>query len=229
MKRDVYERITGKIVAELEKGVRPWMQPWSAGNAEGRIVRPLRANGIPYRGINVLMLWAESIEKGYASPIWMAFKQALELNAHIRKGEHSSLIVYASKITRTETDAESGEDSERDIPFLKGYTVFNVEQIDGLPAHFHVKPELERDPVARIAHADAFANATAAITHGAGRAYYTTALDRVQMPPFKAFRDAPSYYATLIHELTHYAEVPIMPRRSLRALRTGHCGHSLSA
>jgi antirestriction protein ArdC len=73
------------------------------------------------------------MEKGYAAPIWMTFKQALEPKANVRKGEHGSLVVYADKITRTETDTDTGEESEHAIPFMKGYTVFNVEQIDGLP------------------------------------------------------------------------------------------------
>jgi antirestriction protein ArdC len=127
MRTDVYQKITDRIVAELEQGVRPWMKPWSAGNGEGRIMRPLRANGIPYQGINVLMLWSEAIEKGYASPIWMTFKQALGLKATVRKGEHGCLVVYADKIIRTEADSETGEEAERAIPFMKGYTVFNTE------------------------------------------------------------------------------------------------------
>src|SRR5579863_9219053 len=69
MKADVYERITGQIVAELEKGVRPWFKPWNAEHAAGRITRPLRSNGIPYRGINVLMLWSEAMTKGFAAPM----------------------------------------------------------------------------------------------------------------------------------------------------------------
>jgi antirestriction protein ArdC len=64
---DVYQKITDRVVRELEQGVRPWMKPWSAGNGEGPIMRPLRGNGIPYQGINVLMLWSEAIEKGYAN------------------------------------------------------------------------------------------------------------------------------------------------------------------
>ena len=105
-KQDVYTRITNKIVADLEQGVRPWMKPWNAGNTAGRITRPLRHNGVPYSGINILMLWASSIEQGFAAPIWMTFKQALELNAHVRKGEKGSLVVYANSITKTEDDGE---------------------------------------------------------------------------------------------------------------------------
>ena len=119
MKADVYERITGQIVNELEKGVRPWFKPWNAEHAAGRITRPLRSNGIPYRGINVLMLWSEAITKGYTAPIWMTFKQSLELNAHVKKGEKGSLVVYANKITRSEIDSDSGDEIEREIPFMQ--------------------------------------------------------------------------------------------------------------
>jgi antirestriction protein ArdC len=116
MRTDVYDKITNQIVAELEKGVRPWHKPWNAEHAAGRITRPLRANGIPYQGVNVLMLWSAALDKGYAAPIWMTFKQALELKANVRKGEHGSLVVYADKIIRTET-TDTGEESERAIPF----------------------------------------------------------------------------------------------------------------
>lgn len=126
MKTDIYTRITDQIVADLEKGVRPWMKPWSGGNTEGRIVRPLRHNGEPYRGINVLMLWSAAIEKGYAAPHWMTFRQAKEMGAHVKKGEQGTLVVYAGAITRAEIDDATGEEAEREIPFLKGYTVFNV-------------------------------------------------------------------------------------------------------
>ena len=184
--------------AELEQGVRPWLKPWNAEHAAGRITRPLRGNGIPYQGINVLMLWSEAIEKGYAAPIWMTFKQALELKAYVRKGEHGSLVVYADKIIRTETDATTGEEAERAIPFMKGYTVFNVEQIDGLPEHYYAKPAPRSETVQRIERAESFFAATGAnVVHGGNRACYVPSTDHVQMPPIDFFRDAESYYATL--------------------------------
>jgi antirestriction protein ArdC len=152
--RDVYSRITNKIIADLEQGVRPWMRPWNAEHAAGRITRPLRHNGIPYKGINVVMLWSASVTKGYACPIWLTFKQALELGGNVRKGETGELVVYADRITRTETDA-LGEEVEQAIPFLKGYTVFNAEQCDGLPAHYTAKAEPPAlTPLQRIDAAD---------------------------------------------------------------------------
>lgn len=106
-RQDVYSRITNRIVAELEKGVRPWMKPWNAEHALGRITRPLRHNGVPYQGINILSLWMDETLKGFAAPIWMTYRQALELGAHVRKGEHGSLVVYANSITKNDMDANS--------------------------------------------------------------------------------------------------------------------------
>lgn len=226
-KQDVYARITNHIVAELEKGVRPWMQPWSSEHAAGRISRPLRANGIPYRGINTVMLWSESVMKGFAAPIWMTFKQAQELGAHIRKGERGSLVVFASTLHRTETDETSGEEFERDIPYMKGYTVFNVEQIDGLPEHYTRPADPVLDPVERIGHADTFFTATGAdIRHGGNRAFYSQGEDRIQLPPFETFKDAESYYATLAHEGIHWTKHRSRLDRDLGRKRWGDEGYA---
>jgi antirestriction protein ArdC len=228
MRTDVYQTITNQIVASLEKGVRPWHQPWTAGNGEGRIVRPLRGNGVPYQGINVLMLWSAAIEKGYSSPIWMTFKQTLDLKAHVRKGEKGSLVVYADKMTRTETDADTGEENERTIPFLKGYTVFNVEQIDGLPDHYYGKLETPTDLVARIPHAESFFNAIeATIVHGGSRACYVPRTDTIHMPCIDFFRDAESYYATLAHEATHWTKAPARLDRDFGRKRFGDEGYAM--
>lgn len=203
-RQDVYTRVTDKIVAELEKGVRPWIKPWSAEHAAGRITRPLRHNGETYSGINILMLWASAMEQDFTAPIWMTFRQAKELNANVRKGEKGSLVVYANTLTRTE-EADNGEEVERQIPFMKGYTVFNVEQIDGLPDHYYSKPAPRMDGPQRIDHAESyFTGLKADIRHGGNRAYYSVSTDHVQMPYFESFRDAESYYATLAHEMTHW-------------------------
>jgi serine/threonine protein kinase len=109
----------------------------------------------------------------YTAPIWMTFRQATELNAHVRKGEKGSLVVFANAITRTEHDDKTGEDVKREIPYMKGYTVFNVEQIEGLPEIYYAKAAPALDPVARIDHAEKFFASTAAtIKHGGNRAYY---------------------------------------------------------
>ena len=147
-KADVYARVTARIVADLENGVRPWMKPWSAGNTEGRITRPLRFNGTPYRGMNVLLLWGEAMERGFNAAIWMTYKQAQALGAQVRKGETGSLVVYADTFTKTE-EGEAGQEQTREIPFMKGNTVFNVEQIDGLPDQYQPTPRHALPPPRR--------------------------------------------------------------------------------
>ncbi len=212
---DVYQRITERIVADLEKGVRPWVQPWNTSNMAGRITRPLRHNGEPYSGMNVLLLWSEAMARGFASPIWMTFRQAIELGAHVRQGEAGATVVYASRFTRKETDA-AGDEVERDIPFLKAYTVFNVEQIEGLPDSYHRPPPPAPDPLVRIEHADRFfTNTGAVIRHGGAQAYYAPSGDFIQMPRFESFRDAASYVAVLAHESVHWTAHPDRVGRDL--------------
>jgi antirestriction protein ArdC len=134
----------------------------------------------------------------------MTFKQALQLDAAVRKGETGSTVVFASRFTKSENDGEGGE-VDREIPFLKAYSVFNVEQIDGLPDHYYHCPVPKIDPVERIEHADRFfRNTGAIIRHGGTQAYFSPGQDFIQMPLFQSFKDAASYYATLSHEATHW-------------------------
>ena len=225
-RKDVYTRVTERIISDLEQGIRPWMKPWNAEHAAGRITKPLRHNGTPYRGMNILLLWGEAMAKGYAAPIWMTYKQAQELGANVRKGEHGSLVVYANTISKTETN-DQGEDVEREIPFMKGYTVFNVEQVDGLPAHYYAQPENPLPLSERIAHADAFITGTGAlIQHGGNSAFYAPSRDSIQLPPFEAFKDKESYYGTALHELTHWTKAKHRLDRDFSAKRFGDHGYA---
>lgn len=204
IRQDVYSRVTAKIVADLDRGVRTWLKPWEASNTSGRITLPLRHNGVPYRGINILLLWGEAVACGYASNKWMTYRQAQELGAHVRKGEHGSLVVYADRITKTEQN-EKGEDVERDIPFMKGYTVFNVDQIEGLPEDYYVRPAPAGEKLQLIEEAERFFTATGAlIRHGGNKAYYAPGPDVIQLPVPESFKDAESYAAIKAHELTHW-------------------------
>jgi antirestriction protein ArdC len=174
-----------------------------------------------------VMLWSASVAKGYSAPLWFTFKQALDLGGHVRKGETGELVVYADRITRTETDAK-GEELEKAIPFLKGYTVFNAEQCEGLPAHCCAKAEPPAlDPLQRIEAADRFFAATGAdIRHGGTRAYYAPGPDYIQVPPFETFRDAESYAATLAHELTHWTKHDRRLARDFGRQRHGDEGYA---
>jgi antirestriction protein ArdC len=167
----------------------------------------LRHNGIPYKGINVVMLWSASVVKGYFCPLWLTFKQALELGGNVRKGEHGELVVYANRITRTETD-EKGAEIEREIRSSKA-------EPPALP------------PAARIERADRFFAATRAeIRYGGTRAYYAEGPDYVQMPPFETFRDAESFAATEAHELIHWTKHTTGLARDMGRVRWGDEGYA---
>ena len=223
---DLYTRVTAHILADLERGVRPWLQPWHAANTTGRVTRPLRHNGTPYRGINILLLWGEAMTKGYAAPIWMTFTQATTLGAHVRKGEHGTLVVYADTFTRTETN-DQGDEVERRIPFLKSYTVFNVEQMAGLPAPYLTAPAPPGDPLQLIDRAERFFGATGAVVrHGGDRAYYSPTLDVIQLPPPEAFRDAERYAATKSHEFLHWTKHETRLNRDFGGTRFGDAGYA---
>lgn len=139
----------------------------------------------------------------------------------MRKGEHGSLVVYADRFNKTEQN-EKGEDVERSIPFMKGYTVFNVEQIEGLPAHYdqQAAPREEACTLALIEEAETFFAAIgAAFRHGWNRAFYAPAADFIQLPPPDSFRDAESYAATKAHELIHWSGHDDRMARIRQALR----------
>jgi antirestriction protein ArdC len=229
MKQDVYTRVTDTLLAALEAGTRPWMQPWNAEHAAGKISRPLRHNGQPYAGINVLMLWMEATAKGYTAPIWMTYNQAKELGAQVRKGEHGSLVVYANTFTKTETNKETGEDEEKEIPFMKGYTVFNVEQIEGLPAHYYAKatPPTFHRTSATPGWTPFLPRPAPTFATAATGPFTPSAPTISKCRPSKFFKDPESYYATLAHESTHWTRHPSRLNRDMGRKKWGDAGYAM--
>lgn len=202
---DIYETITSAIVARIEAGdVLPWHQPWQAGHAAGPVSRPLRHNGQPYQGINVLWLWMTAHGRGYTCPLWLTYRQAQELGGHVRKGERATPVVYASTFAKDEQNS-AGETVRRNIPFLKTYSVFNAEQCDGLPGPFTAElppPAGHVDPLPAVLD---FARHTGAdVREGGARAYYSPAGDYVQMPHAATFESPEAHAGTLVHELAHW-------------------------
>lgn len=200
MATDLYQVVTDRIIASLERGVAPWVKPWNAADRNGGF--PYNAaSGKPYRGINVLLLSCSA----YPTAGWMTFKQARDLGGHVRKGEHGSMIVFykpfAVKDRNAQPDAD-GNQPERLIPLLKSFTVFNVSQIDELPAKYYGTVDA---PAERPTHAVADAMlALATVRHGGDRAFYSPSHDSIQMPQPAQFASIPEYYATGLHELTHW-------------------------
>ena len=203
--RDARAELLNSVIAQLEKGVRPWQPSWKAGNMAGPVSRPLRHNSIPYNGINVIALWmtATAAAKGYSSPFWMTYKSGLELGGHVRKGERSATVFYANTFNKV-AENENGEQEEKKIPYLKAYSVFNAEQFDGIPAHFTAEVPRQTPDFQRIEAAETFMDNLGIETrHGGSRAFYNHASDFIQMPVRESFNDAVAYYGTRLHECVH--------------------------
>jgi antirestriction protein ArdC len=205
----IYQQVTDRIIAQLESGTRPWQRSWTDANGQtftGNMQRPLRENGVPYTGVNTIALWSAAQARGFASRYWMTYKGAAEHGGQVRKGAKSELAFYVGRHTVTD-EAPNGEESERQIAFMRCYSVFNCDEIDGLAPRFYAeRPEiLEPADEARIAAVDSFVAYTgAAVSHGGNRAFYSPMQDFVRMPAFGQFDSAESYYATLLHELAHW-------------------------
>ena len=230
MARDIYREVTDTILAQLEKGVRPWQRPWETGvEAEKPApTLPLRHNGEPYRGTNVVLLWSAASERGYDKPTWMTYRQAQELGGNVRKGEKGVLVTFARTWTKKEVDPETGIEEEKEVPVMKGYTVFNVAQIDGLPQQYYERKSEETSPAARIEGAEAWLQATGVeLRHGGDKAYYSPAGDYVQLPSFAAFKEPLGYYATAMHEITHWTRHPDRLDRNFGQKRFGDNGYAM--
>jgi antirestriction protein ArdC len=196
-KFDTYQDVTDAIIAQLEAGTRPWQKDWQGGS----LTMPRRITGQPYRGINVLLLWASATQQGLTSDRWMTFKQATDLGGKVRKGSKGTRIVFFKPLNVRDT--ATGE--EKKIPMLRTYTVFNADQIDGLPAKYAPAPIVPVQGIERDAAAEAaLRSCGATIVEGGPSAFYMPATDVVTMPDFERFTSSSGYLATLAHELCHW-------------------------
>ncbi len=204
---NLYREITEKVIAELEQGTVPWVRPWRSGEQGPCLSLPKNAlTTKSYSGINILLLWEALINRGFASCHWLTFKQALEMGGSVRKGERGTHVFYADRFVpekERERAASEGDEPES-IPFLKRYTVFNVEQCDGLPEHlFAPRPALPECQI--IPEAQALILATgAAFRVGGDVAIYVPSEDVIRVPQQSAFIDQINYYRTAFHELGHW-------------------------
>jgi len=198
--RDLYQEVTDKIIAKLEAGVTPWIKPWNCAAPNGGMPYNV-ISGKSYRGINIPLLYCNE----YTFTGWLTYKQAQEVGAHVKAGEHGSMIVFFKpwKIRDVKAIAAGDKDAvEKTIPILRSFTVFNVAQVEGLPEKYLPKLD-ERTQIERQTQAEALLS-KAVVKHGGDRAFFTPSHDFIQLPTPESFTDAGSYYATGLHELTHW-------------------------
>jgi antirestriction protein ArdC len=199
-KLDVYRRVTDSIITAIETGIGEYKMPWIVRQDKG--FSPVSVGSAkPYRGINTVVLWAQAQTKGYGSALWGTYQQWQQLGGQVRRGEHGSPVVYWGSYESKET--EQSEETAR-LLFAKGYTVFNLEQVDGCKLPKRFEPKLSHHE--RVAHAEEFfARAGVQVRDGGNRAYYRPDTpEAVYMPGFDQFPDRVDYYSVLAHESTHW-------------------------
>ncbi len=198
-KWDLYQDVTDRIIAALEDGCAPWVKPWSVEACTTDI--PINGHSRrAYRGINTLLLWLTQAGSGFSSREWFTFKQAQEWDGHVRRHEKATLIVFWKQIEVDDT-ASDKPGATKQVPVLRYYHVFNRDQIDDLPDEKPL-PKWEWDPVD---HAERLVAASGAeVTHLGSSAYYLPGPDVIRMPLPASFQTAAEYYATQLHELTHW-------------------------
>ena len=209
----LYDEVTGRIIGELEAGRLPWVKPWGrAGNKVGGTGPGLPRNaatGRSYSGVNILLLWGAVIEHGYETQGWLTYRQAQKAGGQVRGGERGTTVVFADKFTPKAEQERAAREGEAPgaVPFLKRFTVFNVDQCEGLEALTAAPAPLPERQI--VPHVEALIAATRAdFRIGGNEAYYAPALDYVRVPPQPAFRQQIDYYRTALHELSHWTGHP---------------------
>jgi antirestriction protein ArdC len=211
---NIYTRVTNQIIASIEAGAKKCRMPWHVTDAD--YVAPINASSKrAYRGINVLILWAAALDRGYVGGMWATYEQWKQLGAQVRKGEKSTTVVLwkPTEPKARETGDETERESEKRRGLLAcGYSVFNLAQVDG---YQHSRtPKLFENIRIRAAERTLL-GAGADVRHGESEAYYHKAMDFIAIPRFEDFRDSVGYYSVLAHELTHWTAAPHRLNRDL--------------
>jgi antirestriction protein ArdC len=192
--QDAYQLITDRLITILETGAAPWRKPWNYGSERGPLNLVSRKH---YQGINCFLLACTA----FSSPYWLTYKQAQDLGGNVRRGEKGSTVIFW-KIY--EKDDPQTEDGKKRLPLLRYYTVFNVEQYDGLTAP---PPEdstwKAHDPIVAAETVILAMPNPPVIEKGGARACYSPSRDLVRVPDLFRFDHPEDYYGTMFHELAH--------------------------
>ncbi|MCI3182352.1 antirestriction protein ArdC [Caulobacter sp. CCUG 60055] len=208
---NIYDEITTKIIAELEAGRLPWVQPWGSNTVSAPLAMPRNAaTDRGYSGINVLILWGAVVQHGFATQGWLTFRQALGLGGNVRKGEHGTTVVYADRFIPDDERrrAQTNGDDPAAIPFLKRFTVFNVAQCEGLPDGLSAPPPPIPEGLI-VPEVEALIRASGVdLRLGGDKAFYAPGPDFIQIPRPEAYFEPINWHRTALHELGHWSGHP---------------------
>ncbi|MHC5780315.1 ArdC family protein [Aliivibrio fischeri] len=197
--KDIYQMVTDRVIAALENGVKPWVCPWDKTNECSMLPMNFKTK-TNYSGINILLLWSETVEKGFTSPYWLTYKQANELGGNVMKGQKGTTIVYYKN-----WEKEDEEGNKEVIPMLRTFTVFNIDQVENIEKPMvTVKETREKSEFVKLSYVEeAIHNTEIKINHCGVRAFYSPAHDEITLPMVDRFNSSSDYYATAWHELVH--------------------------
>lgn len=203
-KQDLNQKVTDAVIKALESGVPPWNCPMET---DGENIMPSNGKtGNFYSGINTLMLWIGQQEKGFTSSRWLTYKQAQELGGQVKKGEKSTPGIFYKTLEKEtgETD-KSGEEIVDRIPMMKGFSLFNLDQIEGLEElKNEAQPTGRRYDFTPIEAGERLMVAGGVTVHeGGANAFYRPSTDEITMPDRARFADNADFYRVFAHELTH--------------------------
>jgi antirestriction protein ArdC len=201
MSDTIHRMVTERMIGALERGTVPWHKPWQA--ADGRPTS--MTTGQPYRGVNVFLLGLTAADEGYRSRYWGTYQQITQLGGQVRRGEHSTLVVFWKPIEVSDRNPHTGEVTVKHVPVLRYYRVFNATQADHLPDPFDPAPKQQDTQIAEPQTVlDGYLASGPALRHVAGgRAAYQPASDTIRLPLRSQFQSAEHYYATAYHEAAH--------------------------
>ena len=197
--KDIYQLVTDRIIAALESGVKPWACPWDRTNECSMLPMNFKTKA-NYSGVNILLLWSETVMKGFSSPYWLTYNQAVELGGNVIKGQKGTSIIFYKNWEKENDDGKM----ER-IPMLKSFTVFNIDQVEGIEKPTVTVAEVrEKNEFVTLDHVVEAINATEIkINHCGVQAFYSSTHDEITLPMVDRFNSSCDYYATAWHELVH--------------------------
>jgi len=198
IRTDIYQTVTDSIIAALEAGVKPWSCPWQ--RVSGMSGLPSNyTTGAAYSGMNIMLLWCSASKQGFSDSRWLTYKQAKAAGGQVRTHEHGTTAIFYTTLEKENTAGDIEH-----IPMLKTFTVFNVQQIDGLPLTTEtVSPEATFDPLPQAENL--FRKSSANIIEKGQNAFFSPSTDEVWLPERHLFSDAANFYATGLHELVHWS------------------------
>lgn len=188
--KSIYALVTERIITQLEKGVVPWRKTWGTAGQPMNLFTKQR-----YRGVNVLLL--NSLN--YAQNLFLTYWQADFYGGHVKQGEKGHLVIYSKFIE----EKKEGEETPRRRYLLRYFTVFNVEQCEGLPKSYFPEREPEKIPLVECERIIKDMPTFPSLRFEKPNPFYHSKEDYINMPTIDSFEKSINFYEVLFHELCH--------------------------